>query len=186
MRRFGRDNKCHFKRTYLIEEVDVIGADVSKAYTFGLGKLPNNTEFNSLFQAYRCNKVVVNVVPMQNIQTGTTGGTAMFPRIVSAIDFNDDNAGASFAELLEYSRHRVHKGWEPFSRKFTPAIEGGLLGSAAAVVAGVQKFKQWIDIAAFDAKHFGLKIHWNPPTQNTFHFKYSVYATLYFSCKQLS
>lgn len=182
-RRFNKSNICHFKRTYVKDSVTVIGTSVIKAYSFSLSQLPNASEFTSLFQAFRLNKIIVKIQPRFNVSVSQA--TTIAPRIISAIDYNDDNAGFTSAELLEYSTHRIHFGFRPIARKFTPAIEVGLLGSGTAVVSGVQKFKQWVDMAAFDAKHFGFKIIFEPAAANTNNYFYDVFTTIYFSCKQL-
>lgn len=183
-RRFNKSNLCHFKRTYVkVANIAVTGTAVVHALSFSLSDIPNSSEFTSLFQAYRLNKIVVRIQPKFNV--GNSTGTIAAPQIVTAIDYNDDNAGFTRAQLLEYSTHRLHFGFRPMIRKFTPAIEGALLGATNAVVSGVQKFKQWVDTSAHDVKQFGFKVIFDPLAANTVTYNYDIYATTYFSCKQL-
>lgn len=185
-RSFNRANLCHFKRSQFLEEITVTGTAVSKAYTIQLSTLPGVTDFVNMFQAYRLNKVVFKLIPSQNVATGATANTNGVPTIVDAIDFNDNNAGGTEAQLLESSYARLHRGFFPVKRKFTPACEVALNGAVVGTaVVGIQKFKQWIDMAVNDCQHYGWKVTITPNTGNTFQYKYRLYRTLYFSCKQL-
>lgn len=184
-RRFNKSNICHFKRTYIKETITISGGTplVSKAYSFALSDVTNATEFTSLFQAYRLNKIVFKLQPRFNVVNPTA--TLVAPQIITAIDYNDDSGSFNASSLLEFGTHRVHFGFKPIIRKFTPACEVALLGASTAVVSGIQKFKQWIDTAAPDAKHFGVKLNFTTLAAFTAPLVYDVYVTTYFSCKQL-
>lgn len=188
-RRFPRI--YHFKRTVGLGEIEVVTADVKRVETVSLASIQNHADFTNLFDAYRINKAVIKYLPRQNVvvgnmpvaQTTVTNGQ---PVCITAIDYNDNNSGFSQADLLEYQNHRIHKGFGPITRKWTPAVEVAVEGSTGAAIVGNQKFKQWIDVAAFDARHHGLKAIFSPVSANsTTGYLYEVFLTLYFSCKQV-
>lgn len=183
-RRPGR--VMHFKRTHQQTSLNVTGVTgVSVAYSFALADLPSSSDFTNLFDAFRLNKVVVKILPRVTVvNAGATASPNSLPRAVDVIDYNDDNTGFTTDDLLEYSNHRIHMCDKPWHRKFTPAVEVGLNGAAASLVPGIQKFKQWIDVSAFDAKHYGYKIRIDPPADNTSVYHWDVFHTYYFSCKQ--
>lgn len=182
----------HFKRSTFIEEVQVSGTtDEKRHYAFKLSDLQNSGDFTNLFDAYRINKIVYKIYPSHNVAAASNTGSTAYnqpPQVVTAVDYNDVNAqpAPSFtvAELLEYKTHRLHRGFGKISRKFTPAVAVGV-SSAGALVAGVQKFKQWIDVATPAVSHGSLKVIFDTQTSNTFVYNYTVYRDVYFSCKQV-
>lgn len=186
-RRFA-GRAVHFKRSTFIEEISVSAAtDVKKHYTVaGINALQNSGDFTNLFDAYRINKVVYRILPSHNVSTGATGNWP--PNVITVVDYNDVNAQASpsftVAELLEYRTHRIHRGFGIVSRKFTPAVAIGV-SSGGAVVAGVQKFKQWLDVATPAVAHGSLKVLFDTQPGNTQTYNYTVYRDIYFSCKQV-
>lgn len=180
----------HFKRSTFIEEVPVVTAtDVKKHYTFKFSDLQNSGDFTNLFDAYRINKIVYKIIPSHNVATGgDQAALVMPPNVITVVDYNDVNSQPSpsftVAELLEYRTHRIHRGFRTVSRKFTPACAVGV-SSAGALVAGIQKFKQWIDVATPAVSFGSLKVIFDTQPSNKAAFNYTVYRDVYFSCKQV-
>lgn len=178
----------HFKRSTFIEEIQVTGTtDVKKHYSFNLSMLQNSSDFTNLFDAYRINKIVYKILPSHNV--ALPGSVPVYPpQVITVIDYNDVNPPATpsftVAELLEYQTHRIHRGFAKISRKFTPAIAMGV-SSAGTIVAGVQKFKQWLDVATPAVAHGSLKVLFDTQPGNTASYNFTVYRDVYFSCKQV-
>lgn len=184
-RRFNR--VMHFKRSYTeLITVPGGGLPLNHAFVFKLSNVPNSADFTNLFDAYRINKAVVKILPpiTSSVLYEQTSGIQTVPVVTTTLDYNDDNTGFSESELLEYSTVKVHRGFGPIVRKLTPACELGILGSGTALVSGVQKFKQWIDVAALDCKHFGVKAAFTPFPGTMPQYNYRCFVTLYMSMKQ--
>lgn len=186
MRRRRRRNFSHimhFKRSAFAETLTITtaGGNEAAAYAISIGNMPNVTEFSSLFDAYRINKVVFKFIPSYNTYyTGTTlaAGTSL-PKILTALDFDDATAPTAADELFQYDTLRIHTGDKRFSRKFTPFCAPDIGASNSSGV----KSKQWIDWAFTNIPHYGLKIFMEGNAATAIQYSLNVYRTIYFSCR---
>ena len=209
-RRPIRSNNTHmFKR--VVELAPKVSANptgsynnTSWAFVGALNDLPNVSEFVSLYDQYRINKIKYTVIPNWSgldggsIPVGNAGGGANFywplgqPNIHSVIDHDDANVLTNVTDLMQYSTYRRTVGSRQHSRYFTPCVNTQLYASATtggSTPAGI-KYKEWIDLTARDVPHFGLKFLMDPGpiADNGTQFGSTnafcrVYVTYYFECR---
>jgi len=148
---------------------------------FRLNEVPNHTEFTSLFDQYRINKIKLTLVPnWTNLngahipwsQPDVTGNSPSYllnawylgnPNIHSVIDHDDLNmTGANVSTLMQYPNYRMTRGNRIHSRYFTPAIATGVYDGTANTVPGGVEYKRWIDCNEADIIHFGVKVFVDP------------------------
>lgn len=170
-----------------METIKVGGANVNKAYSFALSSVSNVTEFSGLFDAYRLNKVFIRAIPLFNTWQAAPDDEShpSLPQIVDIVDYDDATILATSSDYLEFGTHRIHRGDKEWKRKFTPACAINVFQSATAT-GYKQAFKQWINLANASIPHYGYKLQLIPQegTINQ-HYTVQLWATLYFSCKQL-
>lgn len=166
----------HFRRTFQGGAIfSAAAANTLGAYSFTFNQLPNFAEFQSLYDCYRINKIVIKFVPNDNVsQVGAAGYIANFNTV---LDFNDATVPANLNQLLEYGNWRMTRGTKIHTRIFTPASLDTVSGTSTNPT-----YKQWLSTADAAIPHFGLKycaegtaaagdLYWVP------------YVTMYFSCK---
>lgn len=180
-------NVHHYKRTYQLDNIQGLGAGglVNKAYTFKLNQIPDVSDFTNLYSAYRINKVLVRVIPNFNtfVNTGTTiNPVSKLPQIVDLVDYGNPDVLDQTNQYLQHANHRIHQGAQGWKRKFTPATTFGVKATPGEVLAG-QRFKQWIDVGGADAEHLSYKLQLSGVANGT--YSAEIFATLYFSCKQV-
>lgn len=172
----------HFKRTWIASDTLPINSSGTyfKGYHFTFASTPAVTEFTTLFDQYRINKIAVKFVPNftgSDLNPGTT--YVALPNIHTVLDYDSSTDPTSIDELLQYDTYRLRKGGRPFTMVWTPAVEmdvGGVSG------AGL-KFKQWLDCATTSIKHYGIRLAVEAAGGTVTTAKYIPYVTYYFSCK---
>lgn len=177
----------HFKRTWVAS--DTLPIQASGAYGKGLyftfGAMDSVSEFTTLFDQYRMNKIVVKFIPNFTGSDLNPGTTALsLPNVHSVIDYDSAADPATLADLLQYNTYRLHKRASCFTRKWTPGmlLDGDSAGTATA---SVLKFKQWVDMAYTSVRFYGLRTWIEAAGATVTSAKYQIYVTYYFSCKGL-
>lgn len=170
-------NSHHFKRTF-IGEILSSGTSASFAgYSVNLSQLPNYTEFTTLFDQYRINKVVVKFVP--SFTQDTIGSTEITPNLQSVIDYNDVTTPTATSELLQYQSYRRTRGNQTHTRVFTPSTLVDISDTASS-----PKWKQWLSTANATLPHFGLKVALDATVVAGSAY-YLPYFTVYLSCRSV-
>lgn len=180
--RTGRN--AMFKRCYQLDDIVWSGSGgfqpLEWSHAFKLNEIPNYEEFVNLFDRYRMNKIKIQFVPnfSQWDVSNNPGGNQIagaayggfgphqllgMPNIHTAIDYDDSNLGTgTWLDKLNFLRqHRTYKwtrGNRVHSRYFTPAIATGQYDGNTNLVPSGIKFKQWVDTAESDVRHFGIKL----------------------------
>lgn len=172
----------HFKRTWIANDTLPINSSGNyyKGYYFTFASTPGVSEFTTLFDQYRMNKIVVKFIPNftgSDLNPGTSALT--LPNVHTVIDYDSATDPASIDELLHYGTYRLHKCARSFTLVWTPACEVDLGGVAGAGL----KFKQWVDMAQTGIRFYGLRVAIEAAGGTVASAKYTPYVTYYFSCK---
>lgn len=149
-------------------------ADVSKSATdsgyqvvFNLGALPNSTEFTTLFDVYRIDKVDITFV----LDLATVASTVSYPRIVFAPDWNDSTPPTFENDVLSYQQAKSYQ-FSDVNRELTismvPAVARTVFATAVTSGYGWGKEKLWLDSAYPTLPHFGLKFFLNNYNSTSF------------------
>lgn len=178
-RPLARLNVHHFKRTFQSTSINNLSAGASAGvYCPQLTNLPNATEFTTLFDEYRINKVVVKFIP--NFTGSDMNPNATFnsmPNIYSIIDYDDQSTPANLDELLQYPSMKLTRGNSIHTRVFTPKVSLDVNGTGGVAA----KAKQWLDCAVSTVPHNGMKYWLDAAGVST--GSYRVFVTMYFSCR---
>lgn len=170
----------HFKRTITFDPIISQTTNSFGAYAFQFNQLPNFSEFTSLYDSYRINKIVIRYVP--NINSANSGSTPM-SQFHTVLDYNDATPLTLLNTAFEYQNWKMTRGATVHARTWTPSILDGVGNSGGVSPSFVKPaYKQWIATSSTDIPHFGLK--WVcEATTNVSDIDYRPYVSVYFSCK---
>lgn len=128
---------------------------VTGSCTFSLASLPNYTEFTNLYDQYKINRVRVEFVPRASMsELGTGVGTVNF---FTFIDYDDNTAPGSFAELLQRPSLKRTKVTSRHTRTLRPCVAKPIYRDGATFGYGTGR--GWIDCVNPDVPHYGLKYY---------------------------
>jgi len=149
--------------------VDVYGGNITSYgfYYFSMDQLPNPTEFQNLYDAYKIVKVT-SYFGFDRLQVSTMTSLEQslptnFNNPIFAVvkDYNDSTALTSMAQAMEYENVRMCKlGAQATSRVWDLAVT--TYPKMSTNVSGVSTVANmattgWVDSATLNAKHYGLK-----------------------------
>lgn len=176
-------------------------ASYSVAETFQLSALPNVTEFGTLYDMFRINKVIMYIRLITNpdadlalnnrgVSLTTQYGNVcnFFPSIWYCRDYDDANT-ETLAELRERckTKQAVLRPDKDIRIAITPAVAAQLYQSATGTAYSA-KWKQWVDMSQNTTPHYGLKWcidNMSIITGSTDYFKVQVRYKYYFTCKDV-
>lgn len=154
---------------------------------FVASDLPNYTEWATVYDAYRINKVIVKMVPLiSNIQVtpiDTAINTAQ-QFMSTVIDYDDSSQLSSYNACLEYATFKETPCYRTHKRVLTPAIAMEAFKTSGTTIGYVQKRKQWVDMANGDVEHYGIK-GVIPNNTHAIQQQWKVFVTMYISFKQV-
>lgn len=134
------------------------------ALTFSLNDVVNVSEFQPLFDRYMLTHVQVRFY-LQHVPTTNADNfgnfTSSYPRMYYVKDYDDATPPTTFNELREHQRCKTTliKPNRMNVINIKPAINiDALRNPSGSLFTRNPKWKQWIDMAAPDASHFGLKL----------------------------
>ena len=155
--RKSQGSQHNFTRTaYQVAVIPVpAGGNFAQAFEFSLANLPNNGEFQRLFDEYMITKVEISFIPTFNTNELSAGQTV--PNIHSAFDYNDGITPVTLDQVTEYESHRFTRGTAIHKRILTPAVNIGADQAGVLVAADVKKY-QWINTQNSTVAHRGLKV----------------------------
>lgn len=144
----------------------------SLGYKFNLANLYRLTEFTSLFDSYKINKVVLRIMPYASSMpavapTGASVGVnGLSPILHYAIDTDSASAPAAdetgIADLHEYANYRRKRVLDNgITITFRPKAQGIVFDDDALnnqIVASEMAKNTWYDATATGVDHFGLKM----------------------------
>lgn len=160
---------------------------------FRLDDLPQLSSYQTIFDSFRINKVVVKFRPLQSmVPTNATDGSGTNvsttpPLLQTVIDYDDSNLLTSENQLLNYDNLKISQPWQMHKRVFVPAISANAFKAGGSTIGYYQKKKQWIDAAYPDTIHYGIKGYTPGPITltATTQAAWVVYVTMFFSMKEL-
>lgn len=188
-----------FKRTFRV--TDLIGSynaatavttPISAALSFSLSQLPGVTEFTNLYDQYKINGISLKIQPLltegiSSVVSGTTNAWG-FPKLSTVLDFDDSVNPATELVMLQYGSLKQTGAFKEHKRFFKPKTRVAALDAGGAITANTVSAARWLDVANPDVPHYGLKIYHPGPIASgsplvSSSIAYSVYATVYFQCK---
>lgn len=149
------------------------------AFNFTLASVPNYTEFTNLYDQYKISAISVCFYPRQ------TEVTTLLPadsakanaRFLSAIDYNDDTAPASFDAIREYESCKVTSCVEKHEVYIKEPL---FLNNSGQNVNG------WVSTANPSTRFYGLKYGCEPTLVSGANpFTYQVECVFYMAFKNV-
>lgn len=167
----------------------------SRGMDFRLDMLPNYTDFSSLFDSYRINKIVLYFTFAGNSNaTYDTHFRNMLPEMMYVIDDDDATAPASseagWNTLQEYSRSKFIQIGSKGKSMYTIVLYPSILGMAyesLTTTAYMPLRGKFIDMEDVAVPHYGLKYTIRIPRMqsggNAVKFSYNISAKYYITCR---
>lgn len=177
--------KYHFKRMAgtITFTGNVAYAPWTSSYQNKLSDIVNVTEFSSLFDQYKLNKVV-HKVWLSVDPSAQTATTAVYPRFFWARDLDDSAIPASIDELRQYANCKtaILTPMRPITIVYKPNILDEVY-SGVGSTNYVPKWGQWLDMSNTNTLHFGFKAAMDDFTNTA--YKINIERYYYFSCKNV-
>lgn len=172
----------HTKRTWVQDTFEVLSAVVNKNYVFKLEDLPGSTDFTSLFQKYRINKILVRVIPKENVFNGAQDAA---PQVVDVVDTTSSAAQTQTSALLQYANCKVRTGMRPWTVKFTPSVLYDVGVTQTTTNISAPKYKQWLSSSNINIPHLGYRLQFSPVGTATTSLTYQIITSYYMSFKNV-
>lgn len=180
----------HFKRRWSVATSDAArmtltnnpNGFINASHWFQLNGLVNHTEFTTLYDQYRINKVVLELKWSGAIEDVNERDLNNPPMLYYVRDY-DDATALSENEFRENCRTKtlVLKPSKIYKLVIVPAqlhqVYSSVVSSGYAI-----KWKQWTDVGNVSVPHYGFKFGVKYPA-NEAYGTIEVSATYYFSCK---
>lgn len=185
--RIPRPLQVHsFVRKFQISNINLgtAGALITGGISTKLSQLPNASEFQNLFDAYRIDLVTVRFDWTRNTADLSGASVVGAPIMYNVIDKDDENPPANVNTCLEYQTCRLHNFADrsTFSRSYIPAIAKTVFNTALTSGYGREQ-RAWLDVASPDIPHYGMKYAVSASTSNVNAGEIIVTVTLKFSCR---
>lgn len=147
---------------------------------FRLVDVPNSAEFANLYDQYRLDWATVWAIPAQN-SAEVDNGARFIPTIYSAVDHDDNTAPANLNEILERNNKRITTMDKKYRlASLAPTCLQEVYRSAIATNYS-PKSHVWLNVAATDVPHYGMKM-WVEPALGA-NNSIRVIVDLYFTCR---
>jgi len=185
-----------YSRYGLASTITLTNTEDSTAFSFAFNDIINNAEFSQLYDRYRLDRILVKIqlinnpssaIPL-NATSSTANGLNWYPKVWSAIDYDDSNA-ETIAQLKERSgtKCRILEPNKTLTYYIRPAIAAMMYKTATTTGYG-PKWGQWIDMQDIGLPHYGLKLAFDmqgfdPADGNG--FKVNVEKQFFFTCKDV-
>lgn len=180
-----RPNVYWFKRAVPVGDIAFTTTGGGGLIEFKLNQLPNYTEYTTMFDAYRINKVVLEFKP-NFIETNVNSSfatTGYIPDIGVVIDYDSQSAApTSMNELRQYSNFREYKANKPFKVVLVPRTAGMVYNGAASTAYSQSRPRLWLDCEYPAVPHYGVNYYAAPCGANNL-WNIVVTATFYIACK---
>ena len=174
-----------FRRNCFMGEIQSQTVPVVGGLVFALEHLPNYTEFTTLFDQYRINKVVCKFIPTANqLNVNTAPNTVTVPQIYTVTDYDSATSPSTVNEMMEYATVKAVSSNKPFTRVLVPRTASPIFRSGVTAAYMQNPARQWIDCNYHDVPHYGIRYYLMPSLAN-YSFVYRVEAVFYFTCKSL-
>lgn len=151
-------------------DAEFVGLAASAAFmgmSFLLSDLPNQAAFTLLFDQYKITKIQVKFQGEFNSSLLSTGPAATgvgAGSFYGVYDRDDNQIPTSLDYLREYDNCRDCRTYQSMTFTFKPNVALGLQIPAGTLVAAGNQKAGWIDAAAVNIPHYGIKV--GLPQQN--------------------
>jgi len=154
---------------------------VGNSFTFST--LPNANEFGVLFDQYKITSVKLRFY-LAIDPAAQTAATAVYPRMWWTTDNDDDGVPTSIDQLREHSdvKTEILHPDRPIEVFLKPSVLATVYRSAVSS-SYVPKWGQWIDMAAQNVPHYGLKYAVDNFTNTNYVLR--VEGQMWFQCRGL-
>lgn len=154
------------------------------SFFFRLSDLPNVGEFTGLFDQFMITYVKL-YFKLQQDPSAQTAANSFYPTLTYCPDYDDSDPPGSIQELREHGRT---KQVILTPDKFTivtvkPSVLGEMFRSSGNVTLA-PKWRQWVDCAHPDTRHYGLKYALDNSFNINPNYSIEVTAEYWFSCKE--
>jgi hypothetical protein len=133
-----------------------VGANVYGAYSFQANDLTEISSFAALYDQYRFDWIEIQLFPLNQLPTATAG-TVQAPTAYIAIDYDDDTAPTSVAQVLDYENVNFMQCGQKFNCRFKPHVNLAMITATPTTQSAGSTDNQWIDVSTLNIKHFGVK-----------------------------
>lgn len=186
---YAQSTVHRFKRSFYKE--GALASDPTNdqfgGFVYSLQNLPSYTDFTTLFDQYRIDKIRVTFYPRQNVTNGTfpspTNDTVQSCQVFSVVDYDDGTAPTALDQLLQYQNLKTTRGLQVHSRTFKPGVEIAQTNNGTLAGSMVKK-SPWLDATNALVWHNAIKVC----LQNTGGFApitYDMKVDMWISCKNV-
>ena len=146
----------------------------TNTWSFQMSDIPQIASYQSLFEYYRLNKVVVDIAYKNSgnvsAQSASLGApiNEINPTLYFKVDHNDvvgDNMN-TLLESMKTHKKQLTNARPHFSLQLKPAIQTEAYKSAIASTY-IPKWGQWLSFADPTVPHYGLKLQVQTPTPSS-------------------
>jgi len=174
-----------FKRHATLSDITFNTVGVGGVIDFKLNQLPNYTDFTSLFDLYRINKVVVKFVPNYTVDKGLqTSNVQYVPDFGVAIDYDSRATPTSINQIQEYDNATIVKATRQVTKVLVPKTATPVYRDGVTSAYAQGQSKLWLDCAYVDVPHYALVFYARPSGANDL-YNYVVQVKFYVAFKGL-
>jgi len=184
-------------------DIGAVGPDDNGLYQFGgsmkfqLSDIVDPSDFTTLFDRYKLNKVIVYIMPLTGsvgyVENATTGNirSSAVPTILYAIDYDDAQIPGASQILLERQNCKSRRLNRTIAitinnPKMLSVVQQGDPGTTTQVAAATKT--GYLDCAQDDVNHFGLKFYMRdfaiPADENSINTLVRIRCKYFFSFKE--
>lgn len=155
-------------------------------YTFQFSDIGSPSEFSALFDQIKLHAVKIEFHPAFTTQTTGDAVANTLPSFHTAIDLTDSTDPTTVNQLLEYESVKTTRGNRVHKRYLKPCAWTADVSGQVGVNRPIRTYLAMEDANWVDVEHLGLKICIDPATSVILRaYTIQVYATYYFSCKNV-
>jgi hypothetical protein len=122
--------------------------------SFKLNDAPTYASWTALFDKYRIHEIELHFVASGIQENVSTSQVA--PVFATALDFDNDTAPASIAEVLRRSRSTECVGTSNLKRHFVPRVAKEVYNGVASTNYQEAEPRVWLDCASAATPHYGI------------------------------
>ncbi len=136
-------------------------SDLFGQISFCLADLSQSTTFSSMFDRYRIDKVKLRITTRnptpQVFNVASPNNTV--PRVYVAVDRDDSQAPTTLTSLTEYDASTVMPGNCSLDIDLIPSVVSTIANASSSATSSLirRSDEVWLDIAATNIPHFGIK-----------------------------
>lgn len=142
--------------------INETGSDQHLTYQFKLDQVSAVSDFVSLYDMYKINKVQLYLEPLWDQTSAISGANPNSKKLLVVHDYNDANQLTNEDDYLQYGNCKRYFPWSRRGIRITlyPKINNIIenVGGAATGYTSMNSNKQFLNISTDEVPHFGIKI----------------------------